>query len=223
MWLEYRFTTPGFSCGTIPAPALYGVFGRHSRRNQLGMSVETDKGIGWLLDKSKSATLKGRFSRRRCISDASRGVEAKLSRGRGTFARVRRVGVSFSSPTCFLLSRLMHARILAYVWIMIGVCHCRTFDSNARFMSDLIRLPADYRQLLESLKGRIRAAQLRAGVAVNRELVLLYLHWPGNPRSSVTAKVGRQDHRPLVEGLKTIIPRNARVLAAEPEIHALIR
>ena len=91
------------------------------------------------------------------------------------------------------------------------------------FMSDLIRLPADYRQLLESLKGRIRAAQLRAGVAVNRELVLLYLHWPGNPRSSVTAKVGRQDHRPLVEGLKTIIPRNARVLAAEPEIHALIR
>ena len=140
------------------------------------MSVETDKGIGWLLDKSKSATLKGRFSRRRCSSDASGGVEAKLSRGRGTFARVRRVGVSFSSPTCFLLSRLMHARILAYVWIMIGVCHCRTFDSNARFMSDLIRLPADYRQLLESLKGRIRAAQLRAGVAVSRELVLLYWH-----------------------------------------------
>lgn len=68
------------------------------------------------------------------------------------------------------------ARILAYVWIMIGVCHCRTFDSNARFMSDLIRLPADYRQLLESLKGRIRAAQLRAGVAVSRELVLLYWH-----------------------------------------------
>src|SRR6516162_8993421 len=88
LWLEYRFTTPGFSCGTIPAPALYGVFGRHSRRNQLGMSVETDKGIGWLLDKSKSATLKGRFSRRRCSSDASGGVEAKLSRGRGTFARV---------------------------------------------------------------------------------------------------------------------------------------
>src|SRR6516164_5243162 len=44
------------------------------------------------------------------------------------------------------------------------------------FMSDLIRLPADYRQLLESLKGRIRAAQLRAGVAVSRELVLLYWH-----------------------------------------------
>ena len=175
MWLEYRFTTPGFSCGTIPAPALYGVFGRHSRRNQLGMSVETDKGIGWLLDKSKSATLKGRFSRRRCISDASRGVEAKLSRGRGTFARVL-TSRSILLESDVLLVIQTDARILAYVWIMIGVCHCRTFDSNARFMSDLIRLPADYRQLLESLKGRIRAAQLRAGVAVSRELVLLYWH-----------------------------------------------
>ena len=175
LWLEYRFTTPGFSCGTIPAPALYGVFGRHSRRNQLGMSVETDKGIGWLLDKSKSATLKGRFSRRRCISDASRGVEAKLSRGRGTFARVL-TSRSILLESDVLLVIQTDARILAYVWIMIGVCHCRTFDSNARFMSDLIRLPADYRQLLESLKGRIRAAQLRAGVAVSRELVLLYWH-----------------------------------------------
>ena len=41
-------------------------------------------------------------------------------------------------------------------------------------MSDLIHLPADYAQLLESLKDRIRAAQLRAGLAVNRELILLY-------------------------------------------------
>ena len=139
------------------------------------MSVETDKGIGWLLDKSKSATLKGRFSRRRCISDASRGVEAKLSRGRGTFARVL-TSRSILLESDVLLVIQTDARILAYVWIMIGVCHCRTFDSNARFMSDLIRLPADYRQLLESLKGRIRAAQLRAGVAVSRELVLLYWH-----------------------------------------------
>ncbi|MGB8770926.1 MAG: DUF1016 N-terminal domain-containing protein, partial [Candidatus Korobacteraceae bacterium] len=41
-------------------------------------------------------------------------------------------------------------------------------------MSELTHLPADYAQLLETLKDRIRAAQLRAGLAVNRELVLLY-------------------------------------------------
>ena len=86
------------------------------------------------------------------------------------------VGGGPSLESDVLLVIQTDARILAYVWIMIGVCHCRTFDSNARFMSDLIRLPADYRQLLESLKGRIRAAQLRAGVAVSRELVLLYWH-----------------------------------------------
>src|SRR5271157_2541443 len=41
-------------------------------------------------------------------------------------------------------------------------------------MSELTHLPADYAQLLETLKDRIREAQLRAGLAVNRELVLLY-------------------------------------------------
>ena len=34
--------------------------------------------------------------------------------------------------------------------------------------------PDSYGQFLADLKGRIRAAQLRASVAVNRELVLLY-------------------------------------------------
>lgn len=33
---------------------------------------------------------------------------------------------------------------------------------------------AGYGELLEELKSRIRAAQIRATVAVNRELVLLY-------------------------------------------------
>ncbi len=33
---------------------------------------------------------------------------------------------------------------------------------------------ADYGSLLEDLKGHIRAAQVRAALAVNRELVLLY-------------------------------------------------
>ena len=35
-------------------------------------------------------------------------------------------------------------------------------------------IPDSYRQFLADLKGRIRAAQLRASMAVNRELVLLY-------------------------------------------------
>jgi hypothetical protein len=34
--------------------------------------------------------------------------------------------------------------------------------------------PDSYGQFLADLKGRIRAAQLRASLAVNRELVLLY-------------------------------------------------
>jgi hypothetical protein len=34
--------------------------------------------------------------------------------------------------------------------------------------------PDDYTQLLADLKSRIQAAQLRASLAVNRELVLLY-------------------------------------------------
>jgi predicted nuclease of restriction endonuclease-like (RecB) superfamily len=37
-------------------------------------------------------------------------------------------------------------------------------------------LPAGYAELLESLKGRIREAQVRAALSVNRELVLLYWH-----------------------------------------------
>ena len=35
-------------------------------------------------------------------------------------------------------------------------------------------IPADYPELLERPKERIRTAQVRAGLAVNRELVLLY-------------------------------------------------
>jgi len=38
------------------------------------------------------------------------------------------------------------------------------------------QLPTGYAELLESLKVRIRQAQIRAALAVNRELVLLYWH-----------------------------------------------
>jgi len=37
-------------------------------------------------------------------------------------------------------------------------------------------LPRTYERLLEDIKGRVRAAQVRAGLAVNRELVLVYWH-----------------------------------------------
>ena len=37
-----------------------------------------------------------------------------------------------------------------------------------------LKLPNDYDSFLKSLKERVRAAQLRASLAVNRELVLLY-------------------------------------------------
>lgn len=40
--------------------------------------------------------------------------------------------------------------------------------------AQLIKAPTGYAELLEDLKARIRSAQTRAGLAVNRELVLLY-------------------------------------------------
>jgi predicted nuclease of restriction endonuclease-like (RecB) superfamily len=43
-------------------------------------------------------------------------------------------------------------------------------------MTDLTTLPADYPHWLASLKQRIQAAQQRAVLAVNRELVMLYWH-----------------------------------------------
>ena len=37
-------------------------------------------------------------------------------------------------------------------------------------------LPADYHTFLQSIKTRVQQAQLRAVVAVNKELILLYWH-----------------------------------------------
>ena len=37
-------------------------------------------------------------------------------------------------------------------------------------------LPSSYAPLLADLKARVRAAQVKAAVAVNRELILLYWH-----------------------------------------------
>jgi hypothetical protein len=38
------------------------------------------------------------------------------------------------------------------------------------------QLPSGYAAMLADIKARVRAAQLKAGLAVNRELVLLYWH-----------------------------------------------
>ena len=55
--------------------------------------------------------------------------------------------------------------------------HCRTkLDDNGKAVDSMAEIlgPDSYAQFLASLKGRIQAAQLRASLAVNRELVLLY-------------------------------------------------
>jgi predicted nuclease of restriction endonuclease-like (RecB) superfamily len=49
-------------------------------------------------------------------------------------------------------------------------------NSTNKTEGKLTTIPADYGQLLEDLKIRIRQAQTRAVLAVNRELILLYWH-----------------------------------------------
>ena len=56
-------------------------------------------------------------------------------------------------------------------------------------------LPKGYAELLGQLKERIRSAQLRAVLAVNREMVLLY--WqnrPRHPRPPGARGMGDQGH-----------------------------
>jgi len=73
-------------------------------------------------------------------------------------------------------------------------------------------VPADYEQLLRELKNRIRSAQIKAALAVNRELVLLY--W----------QIGREIlQRQGQEGWGTkVIDRLAKDLKQEfPEMNGL--
>ena len=70
-------------------------------------------------------------------------------------------------------------------------------------------LPSTYAPLLAYLKARVRAAQVKAAVAVNRELILLYWH------------IGREILRAQkAEGWGTkVVERLAKDLAAEfPEM-----
>ena len=43
----------------------------------------------------------------------------------------------------------------------------------AEFVQKSLQLPSGYPELLQELKTRIRAAQVQAALAVNRELILL--------------------------------------------------
>ena len=54
-------------------------------------------------------------------------------------------------------------------------------------------LPAGYDQLLDDLKSRVRSAQLKAAVSVNRELIQLYWvgHWVADRRAAGTRRLGQ--------------------------------
>jgi hypothetical protein len=62
-------------------------------------------------------------------------------------------------------------------------------------------IPEGYGEFIVSLKNRIRSAQLKAAVSVNRELVLLY--WQiGNDilTRQEQRRLGGKGHRPLILG-----------------------
>ena len=83
--------------------------------------------------------------------------------------------------------------------------------------------PDSYVQFLADLKTRIRAAQVRASLSVNRELVLLY--WQigrdileRQDRERWGAKVIDR----LATDLKTSLSRHEGILAAQSEIYATV-
>ncbi len=92
-------------------------------------------------------------------------------------------------------------------------------------MPEIIPLPADYSAWLTELKGRIHAAQQRATLAVNRELVLLYWHIGRD----ILARQGRegwgakvidrlaQDLRSAFPEMKGFSPRNLKYMRAFAE------
>jgi len=83
--------------------------------------------------------------------------------------------------------------------------------------------PDSYVQFLADLKTRIRAAQVRASLSVNRELVLLY--WQigrdileRQDRERWGAKVIDR----LATDLKTSLSRHEGILASQSEIHEAV-
>jgi hypothetical protein len=81
--------------------------------------------------------------------------------------------------------------------------------------------PDSYGRFLADLRGRIRAAQLRASLAVSRELVLLY--WQMGREildRQGREKWGSEGHRPSGGRFEKSLPRNEGVFPAEFEVHA---
>lgn len=96
-------------------------------------------------------------------------------------------------------------------------------------MTDIsLNLPSEYTDMLLSLKERIRAAQLRASLSVNRELVLLYwqigreilkrqsaLQWGAKVIDRLSADLRREF--PDVQGFS---PRNLKYMRAFAEAYS---
>ena len=63
----------------------------------------------------------------------------------------------------------------------MGALGRNCFDAmrTRRSSSQTIALPSGYASLLADLKARVRAAQVRAVLSVNHELILLYWHIGG--------------------------------------------
>src|SRR5580658_11107063 len=88
-----------------------------------------------------------------------------------------------------------------------------------------LQLPSGYQELLQEIKGRIRTAQVRAALAVNRELVLLY--WSiGRDLSQRFASEGwgtkinerlASDLQAEFPGVEGFSPRNFRYMRALAE------
>ncbi len=84
--------------------------------------------------------------------------------------------------------------------------------------------PDSYTQFLADLKSRIQAAQFRASLAVNRELVLLYWQIGRDILDRQNRESwGGEGNRPFSDRSQTRISRLEGILAPEPEIYAGLR
>lgn len=82
-------------------------------------------------------------------------------------------------------------------------------------------LPSSYAPLLADLKARVRAAQVRAAVSVNRELILLYWHIGREIlRTQKAEGWGREGRRAVGKGFGGGVPGNEWFFCAKPTSHA---
>jgi hypothetical protein len=72
--------------------------------------------------------------------------------------------------------------------------------STRRPSSQTIALPSGYAPLLADLKARVHAAQVRAVLSVNRELILLYWHIGGRILRCQREEVGSESGRAVGHG-----------------------